>query len=471
MRIRFVLLIIALVSFHPLAAQSADNQYVGAEVCASCHRARVELQAKSRHAETWKSPGGDFPSAYPVELEGLKSLSVPVHSIVGGNRFGFSSILEMERLEDAALPRKTLIEARFMLSAASHQKTLSPGFPEEQPVSYATAAGKVLSPDFARKCLSCHGAPAEIFRDTSIRCERCHGPGQRHVQVVKELGAAAKNMEIVHPGKLDAEGQLAVCAPCHAGFSRLADPRPDDLLISNQVTALKNSACYVKSGKKITCLTCHNPHTDARHDDPVYERACLSCHSAARKDVKLCSAGKTSDCVPCHMPVTKRSNHFPLRDHWIRVVERTLPENIRARVARGAAMAERGEKVAAVRYLESLLPNGGDEPSLHYTLGLAYEETERPEDALRAYRKAIQLEPDMVAAYINLGSLLLAQGKIEEAIRSFQKAVEINPLEVAAHYNLAVVYDKQGGRDKAQHELQLVAAIDPRMKKKLTIAR
>lgn len=169
------------------------------------------------------------------------------------------------------------------------------------------------------------------------------------------------------------------------------------------------------------------------------------------------------------MPLVKRTDSFPLRDHWIRVVERPLGENIRAKVARGAAMAERGEKQEAVRLLEGLLGAGSSEPSLFYTLGLVYEEVGRSEDALKAYQRAVQLEPDMVAAHINAGSLLLAQNRVDDAIARFKNAIEINPLDVPAHYNLAIALQTQADGAGVQRELQRVVAIDPRMKKRLQV--
>ena len=464
------------------AATQPENYYVGAEVCASCHRTNFKLQSESRHAATWRLPGGEFSSTYPVELAGLKPQAVSVRSILGGDRFGFSSLVELDTLNETSLPRKTLIEARMMVSAATRRKTLSPGFSEEQPVSFAAAIGRVLSRRFAEKCENCHGAPSPLFRDAGVRCERCHGPGGLHVEAVKKptAGPSAEGspgsagLQIIHPGKLGADRQLEVCAQCHAGFSRLSDPRPDELLISNQVTALRMSACFIRSGKRLTCLTCHNPHTNAGHEDPVYDRACSSCHESAPQDDKIhptarkCAAGETAGCVKCHMPVTRKGNNFALVDHWIRVVERPFPENIRAMVARGAAMAERGQKPEAIRFLEALIPQGQDEPSLHYTLGLAYEETGKTEDALRSYAKAVELEPDMVAAHINIGSLLMSLRKIDEAILAFRKAADINPLETAAHYNLAIAYEKKQDLQAMKHELELVAAIDPRMRKVLS---
>jgi Tetratricopeptide repeat len=476
------LIVTVLLSFLPAPA---ENGYAGSEACATCHDAIYKVQSGSRHAHSWRAPGKEFPASYQVDLDGNEPLPVPVAAILGGDRFGFSFILELDKLGGVSLPRKTLIEGRYLHSVRTGNRVLSPGLPAEKPDSYATAAGRVLSPAFAKKCLGCHGAPSETTPDTGVRCERCHGPGRQHIAAV---GAKAKDLAIVHPGKVAAEKLLDICGECHSGFFPLQEPRPEDLLISNQVTALKNSACYIKSNQGITCLTCHNPHANAQHDDAAYERACLSCHAvqarpskgqgpgarAQKKNetlgprtAKPCSARNTTGCVTCHMPVTKRTDAFPLVDHWIRAVDRPLPENIRGKITRAVSIAERGDKNEAVRSLESLLASGGGEPSLHYNLGLAYEESNRLEDALRSYEKAIELEPDMVAAHINLGSLLLSQARVDEAIAVFQKAVQINPLEATAHYNMAIAYQHKGDNQRMQRALQLVVAINPRMKRVL----
>jgi Flp pilus assembly protein TadD len=167
------------------------------------------------------------------------------------------------------------------------------------------------------------------------------------------------------------------------------------------------------------------------------------------------------------MPVVNKTDSFPLRDHWIRVVDRPLGENIRARVARAASIAENGRREEAIRLLENLLPTGNKEPSLFYTLGLAHEDAGRQEDALRFYRRALELEPDMVAARINGGSILLAQKNLEAAVEEFRKAIEINPLEMAAHYNLAIALQMKGDSEGVQRALRMVVAIDPRIKEKL----
>src|SRR6185436_12404424 len=54
--------------------------------------------------------------------------------------------------------------------------------------------------------------------DTSIGCERCHGPGERHVK--RPSGA------IVNPAKLSTDLRDGVCEQCHLfGAARVTQPR------------------------------------------------------------------------------------------------------------------------------------------------------------------------------------------------------------------------------------------------------
>ncbi len=96
---------------------------------------------------------------------------------------------------------------------------------------------------------------------------------------------------------------------------------PGNLLISDQVTSLKNSECWRQSGGGITCTNCHNPHEDASRA-VLYVRSdktCMGCHSAAvTKHAGLCPVNRVSGCAECHLTHQIRGA-FHLADHWIRV--------------------------------------------------------------------------------------------------------------------------------------------------------
>src|ERR1019366_7239484 len=98
-------------------------------------------------------------------------------------------------------------------------------------------------------------------------------------------------------------------------------PLPNELLVSNQVNALRHAECFIQSGKAVTCTSCHDAHRDAARAD--VERAsikvCLGCHSSAAKQrAAVCAVNSGDKCIGCHMPPVDQGV-FHMTDHWIRV--------------------------------------------------------------------------------------------------------------------------------------------------------
>jgi Flp pilus assembly protein TadD len=69
---------------------------------------------------------------------------------------------------------------------------------------------------------------------------------------------------------------------------------------------------------------------------------------------------------------------------------------------RGTAALERGEAERAVLELERAAALVPDSSAVHNHLGIAYEASDRPDDALRAYRRAVELSCENEAAQHNL---------------------------------------------------------------------
>lgn len=325
---------------------SGETQYAGSQACSQCHKDIAASQTNTAMAKTWH---GAITSLLPLSYHGLAKegsgkaleyevrregnrfeysttmpdgvkVTLPVKAIVGGERHGLSFLVSIEKLNGIPLERPALIEARYVYNTPHGALALSPGFPFETPRSYETAFGRVISPSFAVKCLTCHGEPGTLGagKQGGVRCESCHGSGLQHIQ---SIGKGEPRAGIVNPKVLTGEQSLETCAPCHTGFSYQADPLPNELLVSNQVNALRHAECFIQSGKAVTCTSCHDAHRDAARAD--VERAsikvCLGCHSSAAKQrAAVCAVNSGDKCIGCHMPPVDQGV-FHMTDHWIRV--------------------------------------------------------------------------------------------------------------------------------------------------------
>jgi protein O-GlcNAc transferase len=84
-----------------------------------------------------------------------------------------------------------------------------------------------------------------------------------------------------------------------------------------------------------------------------------------------------------------------------------------------------------------------------FDLGNTLKNQRRLDDAVAAYRRALELAPHHYLIYANLGSVLQLQGKSDEAVACFQKALELNPADARTQYNLGDILKELGKLDEA----------------------
>ena len=92
-------------------------------------------------------------------------------------------------------------------------------------------------------------------------------------------------------------------------------------------------------------------------------------------------------------------------------------------------------------------------------LGMALSALGRDDEAIVALRRAIQLRPDFAGAHNNLGNTLLHKGKLSEAAGAFERAIELKPDYAEAHINLATVLIAQRRLDEAIARCRTAIAI------------
>jgi len=96
-----------------------------------------------------------------------------------------------------------------------------------------------------------------------------------------------------------------------------------------------------------------------------------------------------------------------------------------------------------------------------YDLGLAYAGDNRHADAIAAFRKQLEIDPNHKHANGDLAMELQQTGKTDEAIQAYRKQLEMAPYEKATHKNLGLLLAQLGRDADARTELESAAAIPP----------
>jgi predicted CXXCH cytochrome family protein len=484
-----------------LPAANSDA-FLGRDVCAGCHKNLSASQSHTAMARTWQMPDtrklpspyaedkreGPDPSVqyrvhrdargfrYEVQLPGHPVTSMRVEALVGGDRHGLSFLLRVPGIEGASLPRSPLVEGRFLHYAPGNHLALSPGFPAEKPTTFETALGRVLSPQFETKCVTCHGKPRVHGSavERGVSCENCHGAGREHLVAIARKSA---DKAIQNPARLPVAQRMQPCAQCHSGFSVVEDPLPSDLLISDQVTSLKNSECWRQSGGNITCTGCHDPHRDAPRALLVArsEKKCLECHDpGATAHAGLCPVNRSSGCIGCHMP-DQIKPPLTVADHWIRVHpeqhvvadkhlpewrSRLVPKHLYLRIiAVGTADKAnelKSELDSGGSFFELARANSQDASSAKnggFLGDLDVDQLDQP-----WARAAVSLQPGEISTIVAGGGEYFIVGRMPRNFREDAEAV----------FNRAMALRKEGNAEQSANELLNALKIYPRLLRGLT---
>jgi hypothetical protein len=366
-------------------------------------------------------------------------------------------------------------------------------------------------------CLHCHISemqppsggtenryPAPLLQHSGVTCERCHGPGAAH----------ANGGPIVNPDKLPPDRRDQVCMQCHlegkvaierAG-RHLSDYRPGDnpseyiryyvlesdagLGAVSQVEAMSHSVCKRKSGDRMSCTGCHDPHYSPSTPERVsyYRGKCLACHGAAL-------GGKhhsdQPDYTACHMPASQSTDvtHTQVTDHRIPRRPAISPQLLQDLISRPAAprlvqfpfsaetkrdsrdlalawqsLAERGVAAAgpeAETSVRSALNQSPSDPGLLSALGYVEQKRGKTDLARELYKKALAVDPDSIDSLNNLGVIEAQAGHVREAVKLWEDAFRRAPGRSSLGLNIARAFCEVGQFDQARTFLLRVLEFNP----------
>jgi superkiller protein 3 len=160
-------------------------------------------------------------------------------------------------------------------------------------------------------------------------------------------------------------------------------------------------------------------------------------------------------------------------EHYARAID-LRPHYADAHVGLGDARAAKGDVDGAVAAYQRALAFNALSPRVHMSLGkIYYGEKGLYYEAVTAYRKAIELDPDSIDARMGLGEVYEDKGLYKEAVEEYRKVIEREPKHTGAMYNLALVYEKLDPREAiAQWERYIaVASALPSEKDWVDVAR
>ena len=150
---------------------------------------------------------------------------------------------------------------------------------------------------------------------------------------------------------------------------------------------------------------------------------------------------------------TKPAASAPLPDEPApppRVVPKASPL-----VKDGEAKLQAKDLQGARALFEQAIAADPSDARAHLDLGITAEALGDAKAAEQAYRKAVELAPDLAEAHNNLGVLLRDRDELEEAV------VELNPRSAAAHGNLALALEDSGDAAGAEREYRAALEIEP----------
>jgi tetratricopeptide (TPR) repeat protein len=126
-----------------------------------------------------------------------------------------------------------------------------------------------------------------------------------------------------------------------------------------------------------------------------------------------------------------------------------------AHFAKGSSLAQKGETEQAAVEFESALNLNPRLIMAHVNLIAMYGDLGRPDKAEEHFREAIKLDPGWAEVYYNWGLLLFREEKSAEAGVAFRKAIELNPNYANAHIELGRLLDEDGRMSEAQEHFRL----------------
>ncbi|MEQ9408951.1 MAG: tetratricopeptide repeat protein [Fuerstiella sp.] len=493
--------------------RSDAELFVGNKACLSCHQQVWKHYQHSGMSQTWTA----------ASHTDLKFLTSDTRVTDGAQAFQYEPIPSEDRQLTGALivvrESRTAdsdwhrdMPAHYRIGSGRHAFGLANdtnGYLTLLPVAwYAVGEKWGMSPGyelqnrrFSRavqsECIACHGGSTQqqfsgvdhftTPVEAGISCERCHGPGRKHVShhsrylssdtdrpaAVSGTSGSSTDTTIVHPGRLDPNRANDICLQCHLqgdaviyepgcdAFSfrpgdRLLDHRHDFLAkttetdsfgVASHGARMLQSKCWSASGGKLTCILCHDAHRAVdRIPSGTFDQKCMTCHQLPDCRRPEPDATAAQGCVQCHMPQrpTRERQHLVFTDHLIQSPGRQATPSSTAPVLTANANVE----------LVHSHPNQPVDPALLGAAFIQLHETMGPQQialsrGTQQLERALQLTPGNPEIRYWLAAARISQGRGRDAAELLEPLIRDNPGWLEARFRLGIACDQMKDYSRA----------------------
>jgi tetratricopeptide (TPR) repeat protein len=114
-----------------------------------------------------------------------------------------------------------------------------------------------------------------------------------------------------------------------------------------------------------------------------------------------------------------------------------------ALMGKGEQLFSAGNYSGAITQYEKAIEINPD-PRYFNRLAIAMRRDNREQEAVRAFRRAIELDPEYAVAYAGLGGAYVSLGQFDNAVEAYSSALAYDPNLQAARIGIASAYTAQG---------------------------
>jgi tetratricopeptide (TPR) repeat protein len=122
--------------------------------------------------------------------------------------------------------------------------------------------------------------------------------------------------------------------------------------------------------------------------------------------------------------------------------------------------SEQGDPKRAADVL-SAIPVSDRTTRIEFALGASYEQMHQLKDAIAAYHRALDLEPDNLDTERGLASALLSDGQLDESLKLYNEIVAAEPQDAQSQIHISEIQRRQGNYDQALATLEKAKPLAP----------